>query len=311
MAYLRVSFDNQEIDRRDLAGSVVIGRSTECDLAVHDILLSRQHCRIDLGGDGIWKGVDLSSKNGTLLNDQPLSGAVPLCDGDVVRLGRVRVRFFSGQLADAGLSAMRCPLIRPTDPMENLSATFVGYRYLEPGHATADCAGLAPRPSPKLPAAFERENIHSLLTAIASSSWDSIYAQARLPAPAYGPAEEIRPSPAARIRPRSPMDMSLQVSPRREEPVARPVPIAAVPQPRRQWKSIVFAVGMTVIFSLLIFSGGFSGLPNPTTPHAAMAQPRLQGPAIRSDSMGKFSPLNPGWSAAYQAAAATALPYLL
>jgi hypothetical protein len=69
----------------------------------------------------------------------------------------------------------------------------------------------APRPVPPLPAAYEREKIHQMLEEIASSSWDSIYAESRKPARKGDTTATIdRP----RIRPSSPgVCLSLQVNP--------------------------------------------------------------------------------------------------
>src|SRR5579884_714142 len=64
MAYVVVSFRDQEILRQSLGRSVVIGRAPECDIVIRDILLSRRHCRIEKDGSN-WFLSDLGSKNGT------------------------------------------------------------------------------------------------------------------------------------------------------------------------------------------------------------------------------------------------------
>jgi pSer/pThr/pTyr-binding forkhead associated (FHA) protein len=217
VAYLRAIFDSQEIERRDLSRPLVIGRSPECDLAVRDIMLSRKHCRIEASGsdnsDENWQVIDLDSKNGTSLNGHPLIGGATLCSGDSLRLGRLEIQFHWGSLANAGLTPLKSAPLRPADPTESLSATFAGYRYLDPGEPCADINGPSPRPLPKLPAAYAREDVYSLLNALASSSWDSIYAEARKPLAAMDPAAVEVCTPMRRSRPRSPIELSLQAMP--------------------------------------------------------------------------------------------------
>ena len=69
----------------------MLGRDPDCDLAVPDTSLSRHHLRIVPTVDG-WEAEDLGSRNGTLLNDQPLTRA-PLRDGDLLQAGRSVLRF--------------------------------------------------------------------------------------------------------------------------------------------------------------------------------------------------------------------------
>jgi predicted component of type VI protein secretion system len=253
MACLRVTFDNREIDRRDLDGPLVIGRSPECDLGVRDILLSRRHCRIEPadGKSSAWVVVDLASKNGTTLNGKPLKAAVTLCNGDELRLGRVRMRFVAGKLADAGLTPLHLQTPRPADPNESMSGsgTFVGIGLLDEAEATASmedsAMGMAvPRPQPKIPEAFAREDVYSLLATIASSSWDSIYAQARQPARTQ--SSDPEPPKIPRMRPRSPIDVSLQA-------LSEPKPLATSRRLRiRRPRAASAALWMTLLCLLLI-----------------------------------------------------------
>src|ERR1700722_14970122 len=165
MACLRVTFNNREIERRDLVGPVVIGRSPECDLGVRDILLSRRHCQIEPSAEkpGKWVVVDLSSKNGTTINGRPLKSSITLSDGDELRLGHVRLRFCAARLSELGLTPLHLPTPRPADPNESMSGsgTFVGVGLLdevERGAGADDSmSGYVvprPRPEPKAPAAF-------------------------------------------------------------------------------------------------------------------------------------------------------------
>ena len=69
----------------------MLGRDRDCDLAVPDTTLSRRHLRFVRTADG-WDAEDLGSRNGTLLNDKPLTRA-RLRDGDVLHVGRNVLRF--------------------------------------------------------------------------------------------------------------------------------------------------------------------------------------------------------------------------
>jgi len=79
---------------------IVIGRSDDCHVVVDDRQASRHHARITQTADG-YVLEDLSSKNGTFLNGQPLTAPTVLKDGDEVGIA------FAAKLAfvDAGATA--------------------------------------------------------------------------------------------------------------------------------------------------------------------------------------------------------------
>ncbi|MEV4493062.1 FHA domain-containing protein [Micromonospora coxensis] len=76
----------------------VIGRTPDADIVVPDPHLSRRHAEVRLTDAGAVL-TDLGSTNGTWLNDRRITGAEPLADGDVIRLGRTELRFFDPGLA--------------------------------------------------------------------------------------------------------------------------------------------------------------------------------------------------------------------
>jgi len=177
MAYLVVYSRGTVIARQPLSeGLTTIGRSADCTLAVRDILLSRSHCRIDSGADG-WTLTDLHSKNGTVIDGQKINHHV-LHDGDNIRLGKTIIKFYVDAMPPALLEGARKP--RPVDPVESLAGTVWGMT-LDAELPEMPDHFAAPRPAPPLPAAYEREKIHQMLEEIASSSWDSIYAESRKP----------------------------------------------------------------------------------------------------------------------------------
>jgi len=65
--------------------SVVIGRSTKCDLTISDRSLSRKHARL-YRSDDAWMLEDFGSRNGTRINGIPVSEPTRVRSGDVISL---------------------------------------------------------------------------------------------------------------------------------------------------------------------------------------------------------------------------------
>ncbi|MFI5685140.1 FHA domain-containing protein [Streptomyces sp. NPDC051636] len=72
--------------RRLAARAVRIGRATDNDIVVDDLLASRRHAELRALADGSYEIVDLGSHNGTYLNGRRVTGA-PLAPGDIVGIG--------------------------------------------------------------------------------------------------------------------------------------------------------------------------------------------------------------------------------
>src|SRR5688572_15943382 len=132
MAYIILTANGQEIDRRELTAPLTIGRAQDADVPVRDILLSRKHCRIEPAKGGQWMVVDLGSKNGTFVGSQPVARHA-LSDGDELRIGRVRVTFKDGPFEPAPPGTRRREFVRPADPTEALAGTVAGFTLVEPG----------------------------------------------------------------------------------------------------------------------------------------------------------------------------------
>ena len=73
-------------------GRVTVGRSRESDIFLPDQWLSRHHAAIEERGEGYWVS-DLKSKNGTLLNGEPVREWRRLRPGDVITLGEHTLTF--------------------------------------------------------------------------------------------------------------------------------------------------------------------------------------------------------------------------
>jgi hypothetical protein len=78
-------------ERFDLIGGLSIGRSRDADVQIDDRYASGIHARI-FNRDARVFVEDMSSTNGTLLNDATLKGEAELLDGDVVRIGDTQFR---------------------------------------------------------------------------------------------------------------------------------------------------------------------------------------------------------------------------
>ena len=91
MWILRSSADDEiAVTFRFGSGAVkTVGRAPRADFILDAGLVSRLHCRIE-AGDRTVDVIDLSSTNGTYVNDRRIERAT-LNDGDRLRVGRVEM----------------------------------------------------------------------------------------------------------------------------------------------------------------------------------------------------------------------------
>jgi pSer/pThr/pTyr-binding forkhead associated (FHA) protein len=263
--YIVVKSNGQEVARRELDAGVVIGRAPDCEIAIRDILLSRRHCRLTPTDDG-WTAQDLQSKNGTVINGERLRVPRLLNDNDVIRLGRSKIVFHVGIPEDELAQELMAPA-RPADPGDSLAGTLSGFSLLLPGEGETPEDMPCPQPRPKDPPAYDHEELQTLLTAIASSSWDSVYAEARQPLRTVGMDTELSgleddSTPRRRVRPSSPTDISLQVN--QISP-----PAVEIPRPRKKRK---FRPSLQLMVSL-VWVGFLSLLMSSHKPMAGGATP--------------------------------------
>jgi two-component system cell cycle response regulator len=76
------------------AASLVIGRSSKCDIQIDQESISRNHSKIVNTGKSILVR-DLGSTNGTYVNDEPVDEYI-LRDGDLIKIGRTIFKFLTG-----------------------------------------------------------------------------------------------------------------------------------------------------------------------------------------------------------------------
>jgi len=112
----RLRFMFQEIDLAE--GSFLIGRSPSCNLTLEDPLVSRHHARITIAPDNAAIS-DLGSRNGTLVNGEPLFDDYQLSHNDRIRIGSHEMvfleerRYTSRPLRVTG-ALVTCPACRAT-----------------------------------------------------------------------------------------------------------------------------------------------------------------------------------------------------
>jgi pSer/pThr/pTyr-binding forkhead associated (FHA) protein len=70
-------------------GVNTIGREPGCTVCINDASVSRGHARITIAADQATLE-DLSSKNGTTVMSEPITGPTILKDGDEVEFGHVK-----------------------------------------------------------------------------------------------------------------------------------------------------------------------------------------------------------------------------
>lgn len=78
--------------RFPLRNPTMLGRDPACDIPVEDEFVSGHHLKI-VTDNGRWVAQDLQSTNGSRLNGVRLRGSAPLKPGDILDLGRLRLRF--------------------------------------------------------------------------------------------------------------------------------------------------------------------------------------------------------------------------
>ena len=103
------------VDEGPLAGAryavtpagLTLGRASQCDIAIKDMLLSRSHCRFELRGEELWV-VDLASANQTLVNKEAVDERA-LNAGDRVEVGQTTLRVERAAAADESNAAGAAP----------------------------------------------------------------------------------------------------------------------------------------------------------------------------------------------------------
>lgn len=75
-------------------GDSTVGREKTCHFALNDPSISRVHASINRAESGEVRVTDLSSRNGTFINDHRVEQNGVLSHGDIIRVGNVLLKFF-------------------------------------------------------------------------------------------------------------------------------------------------------------------------------------------------------------------------
>jgi pSer/pThr/pTyr-binding forkhead associated (FHA) protein len=206
MAYIILADrDQREICRHDLSGKTIIGRAPDCDVSIHDILLSRRHCVLERVMDQ-WVVVDLGSKNGTFIDGVRISRHI-LSDNETVLIGRSRLIFHKGAFVPPP-DGTPVQNRRPVDPIEAMSRTVSAFQFVNEEELARVGNFPRPKPAPRDPRAYAAEDVNAMVADIASSSWDSIIANASRPRP------KSRPLPMPLVRRKSEAEETHELSAR-------------------------------------------------------------------------------------------------
>jgi serine phosphatase RsbU (regulator of sigma subunit) len=129
--YLEVRQEGAPPQRRPLnasAATAVIGRGAGCDVVLNHPSVSRRHAELGRLPGGAWRVRDLQSRNGTRVNDVPVSEQ-PLHPGDQIQIGQFTLRLVA---EDQASSVGRAPA---TDDTPTYSITL--FRHFEPPRISA------------------------------------------------------------------------------------------------------------------------------------------------------------------------------
>jgi pSer/pThr/pTyr-binding forkhead associated (FHA) protein len=81
-------------------GEHVVGRDPDAEIFLNSDGVSRRHARIEISAERATIE-DLGSKNGTFVGDQRVEGTRSLSDGDVIRVGSVKLTLRIFQTPDS------------------------------------------------------------------------------------------------------------------------------------------------------------------------------------------------------------------
>lgn len=99
---------------------VIVGRDNQCDIVLPATYLSRQHTRLEVTGDRV-KIIDLSSANGTFVNEQPVDSYLASA-GDRLRLDIYTFRLVAPDPEAINRARLRATIQSLTKPVERKQA---------------------------------------------------------------------------------------------------------------------------------------------------------------------------------------------
>lgn len=87
--------NNESVEILTLSGMTIwtFGRSKENTVQIHDQMASRIHAQLEIHQNNQYVFIDLDSRNGTLINDEPITQTQLLKDGDRICIGNTVLVF--------------------------------------------------------------------------------------------------------------------------------------------------------------------------------------------------------------------------
>lgn len=95
---------------------ITMGRSSENTIQINDPMVSGKHCKVSKDGDS-YSFTDLNSTNGSIVNQQQISGTIALNPRDMIVLGAVQIVFEAPELTPkqgAGVSTTTTGIVVKT-----------------------------------------------------------------------------------------------------------------------------------------------------------------------------------------------------
>lgn len=153
------------------SGSILVGRSADCEVVVDDPLVSRHHARVVIEEQLAWLE-DLHSTNGVYVNATRLTHRTRLCEGDRILVGTHEVSIFAGrpraQVADAkSISTLPPPRARHSGsvaPAPSLKLRPARGNEQMPQTARADSLRIIGRLASRLAAAGQQAEAERILS---------------------------------------------------------------------------------------------------------------------------------------------------
>ena len=114
MTELIIQTGKHQGKRIDLAGNdCILGRHESCQIRIASGDVSKQHCRLK-HIEGKVHVKDLGSRNGTFVNDEPITGETLLKPGDTLRVGPMMFLISEGKPVPAASENVATPSAKQT-----------------------------------------------------------------------------------------------------------------------------------------------------------------------------------------------------
>ena len=120
--------DGAELTGRILSGKyAVFGRGADATYTVNDALVSRAHCRIEIGNDGTLYVEDLGSSNGTRLNGKAVAGRMEFSVDDIIDIGNSSIELIPLETKEAVEPGVQQDTVMDTAVEEELDTDSVNF----------------------------------------------------------------------------------------------------------------------------------------------------------------------------------------